>query len=90
MSNFTRLIGSLGFGKPAGKSSDVPAPPPTSEPIQEPNRPLAAVATPTTIAGTKNASVDDAAVTPAETARPRKTELGWWSPSQRHSSSPAR
>ena len=47
MSYFTRLIGSLGFGK----SSDVPAPPPTSEPIQEPNRPLAAVATPTTIAG---------------------------------------
>ncbi len=51
MSYFTRLIGSLGFGKPVGKSSDVPAPPPTSEPIQEPNRPLAAVATPTTIAG---------------------------------------
>ena len=50
MSYFTRLIGSLGFGKPASKSSEVPAPPPT-EPIQEPDRPLAAVATPTTIAG---------------------------------------
>ncbi len=52
MSYFTRLIGSLGFGKPAAKSSDVPAPPPASEPIQEPNRPLATVAArPTTIAG---------------------------------------
>jgi hypothetical protein len=51
MSYFTRLIGSLGLGRPTIKSSDVPAPPPTTEPIQEPNRPLAEVATPTTIAG---------------------------------------
>jgi hypothetical protein len=51
MSHFTRLIGSLGVGKPASRSSDVPAPPPTTEPIQEPNRPLTAVATPATIAG---------------------------------------
>ena len=51
MSYFTRLIASLGFGKPATKSSEVPAPPPTTEPVQEPNRPLAAVASPSTIAG---------------------------------------
>ena len=52
MSYFTRLIGSLGFGKPAGKSSDVPAPPPTSEPDSRAEQaPVAAVATPTTIAG---------------------------------------
>ena len=51
MSYFTRLIGLLGFGKPTTRSSEVPAPPPTTEPVQEPNRPVAAVATPSTIAG---------------------------------------
>ena len=51
MSYFTRLIGRLGLGKPATASSDVPAPTPTSEPVQEPTRPLIAVDTPSTIAG---------------------------------------
>ena len=54
MNYFTRLIGPLGFGtKHAPKSADVPAPTPSSEPVQEPTRPLAAVETPapTTIAG---------------------------------------
>jgi len=51
MSYFTRLIGTLGFGKPATRSSEMPAPSPTAEPVQEPNRPPTAVTTPTTIAG---------------------------------------
>jgi hypothetical protein len=50
MSYFTRLIGSLGFGKV--KSADVPAPTPTSEPAApEPTRPDAAPDAPSTIAG---------------------------------------
>jgi hypothetical protein len=54
MSYFTRLTGWLGFTpKDAAKSADVPAPTPSSEPVQEPARPLVAVdaPTPATIAG---------------------------------------
>jgi hypothetical protein len=54
MSYFTRLTGWLGFGpKNAAMSADVPAPAPSSEPVQEPARPLVAVdtSTPATIAG---------------------------------------
>jgi len=47
MSYFTRLMGSLGFAsKNEAKSADVPAPTPSSEPVQEPTRPLFADETP--------------------------------------------
>ncbi len=54
MSYFTRLTGWLGFNpKEAAKSADVPAPTPSSEPVQEPARPLVSVVAPrtATIAG---------------------------------------
>ncbi len=54
MSYFTRLTGWLGFGTTnASNSADVPAPTPSSEPVQEPARPLVEVETraPSTIAG---------------------------------------
>ena len=77
MSYFTRLIGSLGFGKPATSRRTSPRRLPLPSRFKSRTGPSQRSRHLRRSRETKNTPVTDA-VTPAKSARRRKTGLGWW------------